>query len=380
MSKEILVEVRSGKREIALMEDRRLLFFSRESAGGLESEQVYLGVVDRIVKGVEAAFVRLSKDDVGFLPFSECPERPRSGDRILVQIKRPPTGEKAAYLTRDIALAGRYAILMPQNACRAVSKRVTDEKKRAALMERASRLAPEGMGLVMRLESAGEEETALSREIAALKAEWQEITARCARAAAPCLIKGREDSLLRLFRDEHGDISRVLANAPEALPPLPVPVEACAAPFQLYEVRAKLEKSFQRRVWLPCGGYLVWDRTEALTVIDVNSGKFTGTRAGKESAFLRLNVEAAREIARLLRLKNAGGIILIDFVDMLEEESRVLVTRALEEALRDDPVKTVVHGFTTLGLIEMTRKKTEDSAPPLPICPRCHGTGLCEEA
>ena len=358
MSKRILIEVRSGRREIALLEEKRLLAFEADAGGGIEAEQVYWGVTDRIVKGMEACFVRLGKDQTGFLPFSECGEKPRSGERLLVQVKKPPVGEKAPYLTADLSLAGRYAILTPLTARFAVSQKITEENERARLKDLAAKLAPKGCGLVMRTESAGASEEETAADIASLLQAWNEIREKQKTAHAPCLLKGREDALLRLLRDEHGEIAEILTNAPDALPPLPLPVRSCENPFDLYSVRAQLEKSMQRKVWLDCGGYLIVDRTEALTVIDVNSGKYTGGKTGTESTFLKLNTEAARETARLLRLKNIGGIVIIDFVDMQSEESRAAVQKALEEALRDDPVKAVVHGFTTLGLMEMTRKKS----------------------
>ena len=358
MSKRILIESRDGKREIALMDEKRLLAFLEDTGAGIEAEQVYWGVVDRLVKGMEACFVKLGKDQVGFLPFAECKEKPRSGDKILVQVKKPPIGDKAPYLTADIALAGRFVILTPLSSRCAVSKKITEEGERERLRAMAERYAPDGCGLVMRTESAEAAEDDLSADVSHLLAAWQEILERKKTAPAPCLLKGREDALLRLLRDEHGEISEIMTNAPDILPPLSIPVHACENPFDLYGVRSKLEKSMQRKVWLDCGGYLIIDKTEALTVIDVNSGKFTGGKSGTESTFLKLNTEAAQEIARLLRLRNIGGIVIIDFVDMQTEESRAAVRTALEEALRDDPVKAVVHGFTSLGLVEMTRKKS----------------------
>ena len=357
MSKQILMEVRDGQREIALLDGKRLMAFFQDAGSGIEAEQVYLGAVDRIVKGMEACFVRLGKDQVGFLPFSECRERPRSGDKLLVQVKKPPIGEKAPYLTADISLAGRYVILTPFTARFAVSQKITEEGERARLKSMAAKLAPAGCGLVMRTESADASEDDIAADANALSAAWNEILEKRQTAQAPCLLKGREDALSRLLRDEHGEICEILTNAPEALPLLPFPVRPCDHPFDLYSVRAKLEKSMQRKVWLDCGGYLIIDKTEALTVIDVNSGKFTGNKTGTENTFLKLNTEAALEIARILRLRNIGGIVIIDFVDMQNEDSRAAVQKALEEALRDDPVKAVVHGFTTLGLMEMTRKK-----------------------
>ena len=357
MSKQILMEVRDGQREIALLDGKRLLAFFQDAGGGVEAEQIYFGVVDRIVKGMEACFVRLGKDQTGFLPFAECKEKPRSGDKLLVQVKKPPIGEKAPYLTADIALAGRYVILTPCSTRFAVSQKITEEGERARLKNIAAKLAPTGCGLVMRTESADATEEEIAADANALSAAWNEIQEKQKTAQVPCLLKGREDALARLLRDEHGEISEILTNAPEVLPPLPLPVRPCENPFDLYSVRSRQEKSMQRKVWLDCGGYLVIDRTEALTVIDVNSGKFTGGKTGTESTFLKLNVEAAQETARILRLRNIGGIVIIDFVDMQSEDSRAAVQKALEEALRDDPVKAVVHGFTTLGLMEMTRKK-----------------------
>lgn len=360
MEKRILIRHTDGQREIALMEGSRLLFFARE-ARGVQAEQIYLGVVDRMVKGMEAAFVRLGRDQMGFLPWDECPQKPRSGDRLLVQVKKPPVGEKAPYLTADPALAGRHVILTPRSPAPSVSKKITDEIQRAALLEAARRLAPAGMGLIMRTEAPQASEEELQSETLGLARQWQEILASAAEAQAPCLIRDREDALTRLLRDEHGEIAELLTDSAEDLPALPLPVRLAERPFDLYSVPARLEKSLQRRVWLDSGGYLIIDKTEALTVIDVNSGKFTGGKGGTEKTFLKLNLEAAGEIARLMRLRNMGGIILVDFVDMREEESRSQVRQALESALMDDPVKAVVHDFTALGLLEITRKKSETS-------------------
>lgn len=360
MSKLLLIENGSGAREIALTEGKRLLYYVREAPGALEAEQVYLGVTDRIAKGMEACFVRLDGEQTGFLPFSECRDKPRSGERIIVQVKKPPVGGKAPYLTQDISLAGRYAILTPRADRHAVSRRVTDEEDRAKLLALAKRLGCP-CGLVLRYESLGASEQEISAEVAALSQKWERIREKADSLSSPGLLEGRMDALSRLLRDEHGQIEKALTDDPAALPPLPFPAEACPHPFDLLNIRAKMEKSMQRKVWLDCGGYLVIDRTEAMTVIDVNSGKFTGGREGAESAFLRLNKEAAEEIARLMRLRNLGGIVIVDFVDMQSDESRAQITKALEAALADDPVKTVIHGFTSLGLMELTRKKTEES-------------------
>lgn len=379
MSKRILIESRNDHRQIALMDEQRLLFFGRDAEAAIEAEQIYLGVAERIVKGMEAIFVRIGKNAVGFLPFSECKEKPKSGDKILVQVKRPPTGEKAAYLTCDLSLAGRYVIMTPFTNRFSVSKRIESMESKNRLLMLAKRIAPGPIGLVMRQESEHAMDCDVEAEVQLLLDRWRKIQDQVPCVCAPAQIEKREQLLERILRDERGGIAEIITNAPETQSGLAIPTRFHECPFSLYNVTAKLEKSLRRKIWLDCGGYLIIDRTEAMTVIDVNSGKFTGGKSGTEALFLKLNQEAALEIARLLRLRNIGGIIIIDFVDMREEASLLSLRKSMEEALRDDPVKTVIHGFTSLGLMEMTRKKTEDSSVPLPICPRCQGAGIIED-
>ena len=378
MSKRIFAEFDGEKREIALVEDGKLLWYAADSGGAVQAEQIYLGRVDRIMKGMEAAFVLLSKSVSGFLPFSECIETPVSGKRVLVQVKKPPIGEKKCYLTQNISLAGRCAVLTPCAEKCAVSHKITDEDERKHLYQMAMQCKSPKMGLVLRTESVGVTEAELRQEVSALMDKWQNVLALSAKGEMG-LIQEREDALNCLLRDEHGQIEEIITNRPEALPAVQLPVRFSENVFALENVRNKLRKGWQRKVWLDCGGFLVIDRTEALTVIDVNSGKYAGEKKGAESTFLKLNLEAAEEIARLMRLRNMGGIIMVDFVDMAAEEGREAVTEALKTALLRDPVKCVIHGFTTLGLVELTRKKTEASLSPVPLCPRCGGTGLMEE-
>ena len=358
MSKRILIRHTEGQREIALVQENRLLYLGREQTG-IQAEQIYLAMADRTLPGMEAMFVKLGKNQPGYLPYSECSRVPRSGEKLLVQVKKPPVGEKAPYVSADLSLAGRFLILTPMSNRMGVSKKITKEADRVRLLDTAHHLAPKGMGLVMRTEAASAAEAALRGEVQSLLAQWQAILEAVETAAAPCLIRDREDLLTRLIRDEHGRIDGIVTDGLQALPPVSLPVQVTERPFDLCSVQTQWDRARQRKIWLDCGGYLIIDPTEALTVIDVNSGKYTGGKSGTESTFLKLNLEAAREIARLARLRAMGGIIIVDFVDMQEEANRTQVQSALEEALRDDPVKTVVHGFTRLGLMEMTRKKTE---------------------
>ncbi len=376
--KQLYVEQKNGKLACAVMEGTALLAYQEESSA-ISAEQIYLARADRVLKGMEAIFVRLTPDINGFLPYSECRQKPLSGQQVLVQVKKPPIGEKLPYCTMDISIAGHYAILTPFSNRISVSSRITDQVEADRLRSIGRSAAPENMGLILRTESAGAEETQIQEEIASLLEKWHTILEKAKHAAVPCLIEEKEPLLSCMLRDEKGSFEKIITNLSAFPHAVSCPVQYAESPFSLSNVERKLEKSLSRKVYLPCGGYLVIDPTEAMTVIDVNSGKFAGKKSGTESSFLALNLEAAVEIARLLRLRNIGGIILIDFVDMETEESKKAVLQALEDALAKDSSKTVLYGFTSLGLLEMSRKKTGPALHTISPCPHCKGTGLKEE-
>lgn len=379
MKKRLYVQQDAGILSAAVMENGSLLSFSEEK-NGIQAEQIYLARVDRIMKGMEAFFVKLTAKENGFLPFSECKTRPRSGELLPVQVKKPPVGEKLPYCSCDISLAGRYVILLPETARIAVSNRIENEETKQRLQSWAKEICPPQMGLILRSEAIDAEKELLQADLHALINKWQIIKEKIASSSAPRLLEEKEPLLSSLLRDEHGEWESIITNLSQFPCAAPCPVQYAEHPFALENVERKLQKSLSRKVYLPCGGYLIIDRTEAMTVIDVNSGKYAGKKSGTESTFLSLNLEAAREIARLLRLRNMGGIILIDFVDMTADESRNAVVQALSDALMDDPVKCVLHGFTSLGLLEMTRKKSGLPLTPIAPCPHCGGTGLKEES
>lgn len=376
--KQLYVEQKEGKMACAVLENGALLSYQEEGTS-IQQEQIYLAKADRAMKGMEAIFIRLTKDQNGFLPYNECREKPLSGQNVLVQVKKSPIGDKLPYCTCDISIAGHYVILTPFSCRIAVSSRIQDAEKINSLRTIGKAIAPEGMGLILRTESAEAEKEALAKEAATLLQKWHAIWEKANAASAPCLIEEKEPLLSTILRDEKGGFEKIITNLPSLPAPASCPVQYAENPFALENVQRKLEKSLNRKVYLPCGGYLVIDPTEAMTVIDVNSGKFTGKKGGTESSFLALNLEAAKEIARLVRLRNTGGIIIIDFVDMETAESRNAVLSALQDALLSDPVKCVIHGFTSLGLLEMTRKKTGPALHSVSPCPHCRGTGLKEE-
>ena len=275
----------------------------------------------------------------------------KRGEKLLVQVKKAPVGGKQAYVTMDIALAGRGAVVLPLSQRRSVSSSVTEEEKRERLAALCNRLAPAEGGLVLRREALNMDEDALGEEIASLKARWRSITEHLPAEPGPVAPPER---LWQIFmRDARPAVDRIVADF--EIPGLGN--ETSENPFETWGVEEKLRKALQRVHHLPCGGNVVLEKTEALWVADVNSARAVGQKKGLEMTALKLNTEAAREIARLCQVRNIGGILLVDFVDMADESHRAQVEDALREAFRSDPRKVTLHGFTALGLYEITRRR-----------------------
>ncbi|MHC1786682.1 MAG: ribonuclease E/G [Christensenellales bacterium] len=380
---ELLIQVDGARREIALLEEGQLVEYIKDDhQAGLGAEDIYLGQAGRVMKNLSAVFVRLARDTEGFLPFSEIPGGvvPHPGDQLLVQVKKPPQGGKAAYLSCDIALPGTLVILMPLSPAKRASKRITDEEEKQRLLALARDLAPQGSGLIMREESQGSQAEPIQMEIDSLWQTWQEIRAEASRRSAPCPIRQAPDALTLLLREARRQPDKLLSNRPDDYRGLGILTQYAENPLQLHEVHHKLNKALRRKVQLKSGATLVIDPCEAMTVIDVNTAQNV-LGSDREKALRDTNIEAAEAIARLLRLRRIGGMILIDFIDMQLSDSRAQVLEALKAALARDPVKTAVHGFTSLGLVEMTRKKSQAplAAETLRTCPLCHGRGHVEE-
>ncbi|MGI6725447.1 MAG: ribonuclease E/G [Christensenellales bacterium] len=361
--KELLVRARGGPPALALMNNRRLTEYAPlEEDTALASGAIYKGRAGRVMKGLKAMFVQLAPGMEGFLPFDELAgaDRPAPGDSLLVQIKKPARGGKSAYLTCDIALPGRGTMLLPRGSHAHASKRARDP---GALRSLARRLCPPDMGLVLRARAEHLSREELAAEIASQQAFWEDLRSRARVSAAPALLAPAPGILQRLLRDERVPPDQIVTDDEKIAAGLGLPVRSHPDPFSLYGVEQQLRQALGRRVCLPSGGFLVLDQCEAALLIDVNSGG-DSRRAGDLT--LRVNLEAAGEIARLLRLRRAGGIILIDFIDMPGQAQRDAVRAALAEALREDRVTSEVLGFTRLGLMEMTRRKAESAleAPP----------------
>ena len=294
---------------------------------------ILLGKTDRLMPGMNCAFVDIGRKKSGFLPLDENSSsftggKVRSGESPIVQIKKEENGTKGAFLTRDITLPGTMVILMPMNRYIGVSSRITDESVREELKKTGREIAADRFGLVMR---------------------------KAAEAAAPEMIRQEAESLYETWRMTEEKASK--GGKPGSL---------------LFQVRQARE----RTVRLPGGGNIILDRCEAMTVIDINTAS-AAVSGSKEQTILETNLEACGAIAQQVRLRNLSGIILIDFIDMDNETDRSMVLKRLEECFSRDRVKTVIHGWTSLGLIEMTRKRTRAGIYDnlLKACPVCGGTG-----
>lgn len=359
------IYIQSGPhREIAVVEDGKLVEYLIEDDSD-SAEAVYVGRVERVVPGMKAAFVDIGQEKNGFLPLEEKNQvntpKLQSGMSVLVQIRKEAQGSKGAFLSRDVSLCGETVLAMPLNDMIGVSSRITDASQRRALQELGREITGGGFGLVMRSAAAEASEDAIREETERLMARWEEIRKAAPTAHVPSMIYGARSQLDMLLDDYRPRGIDCIHTDDEAL------AQALSAEYAVHlskpgvmtlmGLTKQRDKALERRAWLDSGGNLVIDPCEAMTVIDVNTAKFTGKRQLEET-IVKLNLEACKEIARQVRLRNISGIILIDMIDMAAQESRNLVLDALQSAFAADRVKTVIHGFTSLGLVEMTRKKS----------------------
>ena len=418
--KEIVIHVCEEETWVALLEDRSLVeLYLERSANERIVGNIYRGRVENVLPGMQAAFVDIGLERNAFLYVDDArPQKRRGrpaakrakgsrapinrilqpGQKVVVQVVKEPIGSKGARVTTHITLPGRNLVLMPHVDYAGVSRRIVAEKERERLRELAENLRPKGMGLIVRTAAEGKEGIEeLQQDLDFLQRLWARIRRRMRKGPTPALLYKDLDLVYRIMRDLYtDDIEGVTVDSREVLEKILYLLDIYAphlkervyyyAPEQdillSYGLEAELERALKRRVWLKSGGYLVFDQTEALTAIDVNTGKYVGT-TNLADTVLKTNLEAAKEIARQLRLRNVGGIIIIDFIDMNTKEAQATVLAALQEELSKDKVKGRVLGLTQLGLVEMTRKKARQSLANILMkyCPNCGGKGrvLTEE-
>ena len=367
---------------------------------------VYLGKVQNVLPSMEAAFVDIGKgrnavlyagevnfDASGLEGESKRIESAlKSGQSILVQVTKDPIGHKGARLTSQVSLPGRYLVYVPGASMTGISRKLPDTE-RSRLKQILKQVMPENAGVIVRTAAEGASEEELSRDVARLAAQWEAIEKKAKTASAPDLLYSEPDLTLRVVRDIFNEDFTNLVIASDSEWDLVDEYVRYVAPhladrmqrwdddkdvFASYRIDEQLAKALERKVWLPSGGSLVIDHTEAMTVIDVNTGKFTGQGGNLEQTVTRNNLEAAEEIVRQLRLRDLGGIIVIDFIDMVLESNRELVLRRLLECLARDRTKHQVAEVTSLGLVQMTRKRVGSGlleAFSVP-CEHCNGRGV----
>ena len=422
MKKEIIINVESTEKRIALLEDGVLEehYFERSAERRLAGN-ICRGKVSKVVPGIQACFVNIGLRKNGFLHVSDiadpgktyaevvgeelddtaAPPTPsrktieelvHAGDDVLVQVVKEPIGGKGPRLTTNVSLPGRYLVLLPRSSRRGVSRRIVEPLERERLRKILDSLpVPDGVGVIMRTFARGKTKRSFFRDLRFLLYLWKKIEKRYNEAAEATVLHEEADIVKRFLRDAMSEeIDRVVVDSRTEYRELRRFVHSflpkCKMEVELYKERVpifekfglekEIEKAFQSRVWLKCGGYLEIEKSEALVAIDVNTGRNIGAD-DPEQTILATNLEAAHEIARQLRLRNMGGIIVIDFIDMKTKTNRKMVYDELKRSLRRDKARTYLLPISELGLLEMTRERDRESLGEALFgrCPYCNGTG-----
>ena len=386
---EIFVQKNSERREIALLENEKLIEYYEETENSNRSEgNIYIGIVRDIVKGMEAAFVDIGTEKNSFIHVKDIlpkidetkEHQEKSTDiskvikpkqKILVQVKKDSNSKKGARVSTHINLPSKYIVLMPNTDIVTVSQKIEDEKEQKRLIKLVKENLSEGNGAIIRTLAKGKEKEIID-DIKKVENQWQKIiqtsiNPKCNKAE---LLYKSEDILEKILMDLMDEnISRIVVNSKEErdrinkltkenkeYQNIPIEVQKKKDILEIYDIRKQQKKAQNRKVWLKCGGFITIDKTEALTAIDVNTGKFTGNNNDLQSTILKVNKEATIEIAKQMRLRDIGGIIIIDYIDMKRNKDKEEILKLMKEALKKDRTKTQVEGFTKLDLMELTRK------------------------
>src|SRR5512136_691649 len=428
MGNELVINTSSHETRIALIENGTIaeLYIERSRVKGIVGN-IYKGKVVRVLPGMQAAFVDIGLEKAAFLyvadvfdaldeyesfmdgngkktepqegdgespvlqPMHPIEELLQEGQELLVQVSKEPIGTKGARITSHISLPGRHLVYMPTVDHVGVSRRIEDEAERERLKEIVERIKPPGSGFIVRTVSEGKSEEDLLTDMHYLTKLWGEIAKKKEKATASCLIHSDLDVTQKVLRDiltetvnrivvdSKPEYDRIVQFISTFMPKMKYSIELYDEEepiFDHFGLEVEISRGLGRKVWLKSGGYIIIEQTEALTAIDVNTGRFVG-KHNLEDTILKTNLEAVKEIAYQLRLRNIGGIIIIDFIDMEKEVNRDKVFNALEEALKSDKSKTNILKMSELGLVEMTRKRVRESLGRMLCepCPYCEGRG-----
>ena len=348
MERFVYISTENGRTRRVIVEENQVVEVAYEEENKQQAVgSIYIGRVENIVKGMEAAFVSIGHEKNAFLPLADVPQafgkdkaHPQQvpfskGEEIVVQITKEPIGDKGARLTMNPSYPGTFAVLLPYCLDYGISRQIAEKEERDRLLDIAQEASVSaGKGVILRTAAQGASAEEIHAEVVSLCSSWENMMEKASMRKAPALLCGGGSLEESAERDLHASI---------LYEPLPQTLEE------------KLKKSLRRKVWLDSGAYLIFDYCEAMTVVDVNSGKYTGKKDLQDTV-QRLNCEAAKEIARQIRLRDIGGIIVIDFVDMGSEEAQAMVLQAFTEALQHDRAKKHIYGFSAAGLLEITRR------------------------
>ncbi len=418
INKDIIVNVDYAETRAGILEDEKLVeFFIERPSNKQIAGNIYKGKIVNVLPGMQAAFVDIGLDRNAFLYVDDAiasldlredidieedevnsiKDVVKVGQELLVQITKEPIGTKGARVVTSVTLPGRYVVLMPTVNYVGISRRISDETERNRLKELAHSVRPKGMGIIVRTVAEGQTERELASDVKFLMRVWKNIQKNGKNTSAPELLYEDHDLVYRLVRDQlTEDISRFVIDSKsrydDVISLLSVIGSNLKKKVRLYQkespifdyfaIEPQIERGVRQKIWLDCGGYLIFDQTEALTVIDVNTGKYIGS-TNLSDTVLKTNIEATREIASQLRLRDIGGIIIIDFIDMNSSKYEKKVIGVFEDEIKKDKTKTHILGFTRLGLLEVTRKKVKEGLGDLlqKNCSYCEGEGkvLSEE-
>ncbi len=422
LKKEIVANVESLETRIAFLEDGRLEdFFVERSSEERIVGSIFKGRIQNLEDGLQAAFVdiglkknafihywdmipedaaRLEAEEGGgsrsarkkkFAP-GEIQKMFPVGSEIIVQVSKAAIGTKGPRVTANLSIAGRFLVMMPGSNLKGVSRKISSDKERNRLKKILKRMqTPENLGFIIRTAGQGARKVSFARDLRALIDTWESIDRGIQKNRTPCQLYQEPDLLERVVRDAlTADIDRIVIDSEEEAERVGQAIsrvsrrakrnihvyDGTAPIFEHFDIERQLNNAFKRKVWLPGGGYLVFDETEALVAIDINTGRHKGGSSQEES-ILEVNLEAAEEIARQLRLRNVGGLVVIDFIDMKQRKNRQAVYRRLREGLRKDKARTNLLPISDLGLLEMTRQRAKQSISSSAYvdCPYCKGRG-----
>ena len=386
---EIFIQKSNDKREIALVEEDKLIEYYEENENSNRNEgNIYIGIVRDIIKGMEAAFVDIGTNKNSFIHLKdilpkvdetktheeqklEITDVIKPKQKILVQVKKDSNSKKGARVSTHINLPSKYIVLMPNTDIITVSQKIEDKKEQQRLIKLVKNNLSEGNGAIIRTLAEGKEQEIID-DIKKIEKVWRNITQTSIdpeENKAKILYKSKDilEKILMDLMDEN--ISRIVVNSQteksriekmlnenKEYKNIKVELKKQKDILEIYDLRKQVEKSENRKVWLKCGGFITIDNTEALTAIDVNTGKFTGTNNDLQQTILKVNEEATIEIAKQLRLRDIGGIIIVDYIDMAKEQDKQNILALMKKELKNDRAKTQVEGFTKLDLMELTRK------------------------